>query len=160
MSFRRYVVPIVLAAFIPMATVGCFGKFQLVKKVYKYNQDMSPDKWVQWFGFLVANIIPIYGLATAIDALFANSVEFWTGENPIMTQSEVRRVAQGANGELAIATFRAAGIVDLELVEADGTAHALTLVREDAAVAAYDADGKLLGRVGDVNGVPGLLASH
>ncbi len=37
MAFRRYVVPIVLAAFIPMATVGCLGKFQLTKKVYKYK---------------------------------------------------------------------------------------------------------------------------
>ncbi len=159
MSFRRYVVPIVLAAFIPMATVGCFGKFQLVKKVYKYNQDISPDKWMQWIAFVVMSV-PVYGLTLAVDTVFANSMEFWTGENPIAAQSGVRRVAQGANGELAIATFRAAGIVDLELVEADGTAHALTLVREDAAVAAYDADGKLLGRVGDVNGVPGLLASH
>ena len=160
MSFRRFMVPIVLAAFIPMATVGCFGKFQLTKKVYKYNQDMSPDKWIQWFGFLVMSIIPIYGLAVAVDAVFANSIEFWTGENPIMADTGVRRVAQGANGELAIATFRAHGIVDLQLVEADGTEHALTLVREDEAIAAYDADGKLLGRVGDVNGVTGLLASR
>ena len=148
---------VALAAFLPLATAGCFGKFRLVKKTYKFNQEVSPDKWIQWFVFLVITIIPIYGLALVIDALFANSVEFWTGENPIMAGHPVTRTALGPNGELATATFRASGVVDLVVTETDGTVHTLQFVREGETLAARSPDGTLLARVGDLGGHPTII---
>ena len=146
-----------LAAFLPLATAGCFGDFRLLRKTYKFNQEVSPDKWVRWLVFLVITIVPVYGLAVVIDALFANSVEFWTGENPIMAGHPVTRTALGPNGELATATFRANGLVDLTVTERDGTVHALQFVREGDTLAARAPDGKLLARVVEVNGRPAIV---
>ncbi len=144
-----------LAAFMPIAAGGCFGKFQLVRKVYKFNKDVDPDKWVQWFVFLVLSIIPIYGLATLIDVVFANSVEFWTGENPIT--ASVTRTIYGENGEVATVTFHPDRTADMVVTSADGQVYSLTLAQEGGSLAARDLDGRLLARVADVNGQPAIV---
>jgi hypothetical protein len=146
----RRLVATALVVLLPLASAGCFGRFELTRKVYRFNRDISPDKWVRWFTFLVTSI-PIYGAGLLIDLVFANSVEFWGGANPF-------RFAEGPNGEFASATVRAPGIVDVTVIEANGIAHVFTLVREPGAIAAYDSSGDLLGRVGDVDGAPALLS--
>lgn len=62
---------------------GCFGSFKLTQAVWKFNKNVARDKWVQWLVFLVLVIVPVYGLATFVDALVINSIEFWTGSNPV-----------------------------------------------------------------------------
>lgn len=155
----RLVAAIAVTAFLPMATTGCFGKFQLTKKVYRYNKRVDPDQWVQWFVFIIMNVVPIYGIAIWIDALFANSVEFWTGTNPI-TASAAPRVTYGPHGEVAVARLVGSGVVDLTITEADGRVHALRLVAEGDSVSALDADGELIARVRDVNGRPVLVPAN
>ncbi len=65
---------------------ACFGTFQATKKVYAFNKGVG-DKWVVEVVFLAMNIIPVYGLAAAGDALIFNAIEFWTGENPMSSVS-------------------------------------------------------------------------
>jgi hypothetical protein len=36
------------------------------------------------------NIVPVYSVATLADAVFANTVEFWTGENPVASARTLR----------------------------------------------------------------------
>ncbi len=146
-----------LAAFMPIAAGGCFGKFQLVRKVYQFNKDVDPDKWVQWFVFLllIFPFFPIYGFAAVIDAVFANSVEFWTGENPI--SASVTRTIYGENGEVATVTFHPDRTADMVVTDADGQVYSLTLAQEGGTLAARDLDGKLLARVADVNGQPAIV---
>ena len=67
---------------VPTFAGGCFGTFQLTKKVYDFNRTISHDKWMRWFTFLIFSFVPIYGISFAIDVIFANSVEFWSGRNP------------------------------------------------------------------------------
>lgn len=152
----RIAAVLVLSAFLPLAT-GCFGSFPLLKKVYSFNKAVNPDKWVQEGVFLLLNIpfVPIYGLASAMDALFLNSVEFWTGEMVVV--EDTTRTVTGENGEIASATFHPDGTVDLTLTEADGTTHSLTLVRDADTLAAVDSDGNVIARVGEENGRPTLL---
>ncbi|MBX3175366.1 MAG: DUF3332 family protein [Gemmatimonadaceae bacterium] len=69
-----------------VASSGCFGSFQATRKLYAYNKSMG-DKWVQEFVFLAFSIIPVYALVNAGDVLIFNSVEFWTGNNPITSVS-------------------------------------------------------------------------
>ena len=64
------------------ASVGCTGSFMLTKKVYNWHRSLG-DKWSDEFGFLVCTLIPIYGLSTMADAIVFNSIEFWTGKNPV-----------------------------------------------------------------------------
>ena len=151
----RAVAIAVMCTFLPMATTGCFGGFELTKKVYKFNQEINPDKWVQWCAFLVMGVFQVYSAAGVIDTVFANSVEFWTGENPIT--ADATRTFRGENGELVSATFKPGGIVLVRVETADGTIHGVTLIRERASIVAVGADGRFLARVGDVNGEPAFL---
>jgi len=63
---------------------GCTGPFVLTKKVHKWQTGFD-DKWVDEVAFLGCNIpfFPVYGFAMLGDALIFNSVEFWTGDNPM-----------------------------------------------------------------------------
>jgi hypothetical protein len=153
---RRLLAGFVLVAFVPMSTSGCFGDFRLVKKTYNFNKNVDNDKWIQWFVFLVLSVIPIYGLATLIDVIIANSVEFWTGENPIMADAGTTRVVRGPNGEIATMTLLEAGTIEV-VVDEQGTARTLYLVRGKDAVSAFDSDWNLLARVTDVAGHAALV---
>ena len=68
---------------VAMLTGGCYGPFELTKKVHKWNGEASDNKWVVELVFLVAASLPVYGIATLADAVIFNTVEFWTGENPL-----------------------------------------------------------------------------
>jgi hypothetical protein len=142
-SWRKSVAIAVLIGFLPL-TSACFGAFNLTRKAYQFNRSVSPDKWVRWLVFLVMS--PIYPLASLVDILFANSVEFWSGSNPITAKLEPQSVV-GPNGEVAslIPVENGARIV---VTERSGAVHAMTLLRErPGVVAAYDAEGTLVSRL-------------
>ncbi len=152
--WRSVVAALILAAFLPVTTTACFGKFQLTQKVYKFNQDIDGDKWIQWFAFLVLSIVPIYGISLVIDLVLANSVEFWSGSNPISSDSGTTKVVRGPDGTVMTLNRRGDGIVDVVL-EREGRTLADFRVRgEGNGLSAWDADGRLLARVMDVEGRP------
>ena len=107
---RRSLGALLIGVFLPVSSIGCFGKFELTRKVYNWNTSIDQDKWVRWFAFLLLMLIP-YPLAITIDTLLGNSVEFWTGENPI-TAGEPR-VIQGANGEVVTLERRGEDVIDV-----------------------------------------------
>jgi hypothetical protein len=157
---KRLLAAVLLAALIPVSTVGCFGKFALTRKVYAFNRDLSHDRWVRWFGFLIMNVVLIYAAAGAIDLVFANSIEFWGGANPFASGERATRYAYGPNGEVVSATVVESGTIELRILDRHGGWHAVRLVREADSVAAYGEGGSLIARIGDVSGVPGLLGSR
>lgn len=69
-----------------VASTGCFGSFSATRKLYTYNKSTG-DKWVQEFVFFAFSVIQVYSIVAAGDALIFNSVEFWTGDNPITSVS-------------------------------------------------------------------------
>ena len=152
--FRRSIAVAALAAFMPMATAGCFGRFEAVRKVYDFNKEIHTDKWVVWVAFLVMSIVPIYGLAVFVDTIVFNSVEFWTGTNPMVSGTDV---LHGPNGELANVTYREDGKIDYEIFTATGERHFVTLARGAHSVIALDEQGRFIARVGDLDGSPGFL---
>jgi hypothetical protein len=154
---RASIAVVLLCVLTPTFASGCFGTFQLTKKVYKFNRTISYDKWIRWITFLVFCVVPVYGVSLAVDALFANSVEFWSGSNPITARVGETRVVYGPNGEVARATRLSDRAVRLEITDASGIEHTVTIVREAASVAALSAEGAVLARVTDVNGRPGLV---
>ena len=144
---------VALLAFLPLATSGCFGRFQLTRKLYQFNADVSPDKWIRWFAFLVLAIVPIYFIAGVVDLVFANSVEFWSGKNPIAST----HTFYGEDGQLAQVHFNTDRTVDIVVIDGGGTVREITIQREGDALAARDAQGQLLARVTDVGGVPEIV---
>jgi Domain of unknown function (DUF3332) len=155
---RSGVAALVIAGLLPLSTAGCFGNFALTRKVYQYNRDASHDKWVRWLVFLVLNVVPVYTFATMVDAFFANSIEFWTGDNPITMAPGTERVVHGPNGEVARLIVRGPRLLDVDLADSSGRTRSLTVVRESETLAAYDREGRFLMRVGDRAGAPAVLA--
>ena len=92
---HRLAVTLVAAA---LLVSGCYGPFTLTRKVYNWNGQVSDNKWVVETVFLICSWLPIYGIAGLADALIFNSVEFWTGRNPLSSarasQPRVAALAQ------------------------------------------------------------------
>lgn len=61
---------------------SCIGSFGLTNKVYTWNKSVG-DKFVNELVFLVFCAVPVYEFAVFIDAILLNSIEFWTGDNPV-----------------------------------------------------------------------------
>ncbi len=69
-----------------MLQSGCYGSFALTKKLYDWNGSVSNDKFVKSLVFWALMIIPVYGVASLVDAVILNLIEFWTGSNPVSMQ--------------------------------------------------------------------------
>ena len=79
---RKFIIFIVLLCMLTINVSGCFGTFALTRKVYEFNRDLN-DKFVQSIVMWAMLIIPVYGVATFIDVVILNLIEFWSGSNPL-----------------------------------------------------------------------------
>lgn len=146
-TMKRTIAVLILAAFVPVATTGCFGSFQLTRKVYQFNRDVSPDKWIQELTFLVMAIIPVYGAATFLDAVIFNSIEFWTGNNPVLAENGATQTILTDDG-MATLTRIDEDTLEIRTQRSDGREDAFRLTRDAEGFAAHALDGALLARVG------------
>ena len=149
---RRSIAVAVLTAFVPVATTGCFGRFEATRNLYTFNKEIHENKWVVWVAFLLMGII--YAGGFFVD-LVMNSVEFWTGTNPMVTG--LPTTLTGPNGQVAHVTYHENGRIDYEIFLANGERHFLTLERAGNSVVAYSEEGNFLGRVGDLDGKAAFL---
>src|SRR5512133_796936 len=80
---------------------GCTGSFNLSKKLYDFHR--SQQKWVDETIFLVCIIVPVYGVTFVVDGVVLNSIEFWTGHNPVVsTPPEPISIAKGQDTEAVL----------------------------------------------------------
>lgn len=73
---------ILFAAIVLTTQPGCFGSFELTQSIYQVNKSVG-DKVVQEVVFLAFCIIPVYEIGVIGDALIFNTIEFWSGTNPL-----------------------------------------------------------------------------
>ncbi|MBM7035325.1 DUF3332 domain-containing protein [Vibrio ulleungensis] len=60
---------------------GCVGSNAVTGKVVKFNIEVVDNRYARaGVNFLLA---PVYGITTAADYVLFNSLEFWTGSNPL-----------------------------------------------------------------------------
>lgn len=64
---------------------GCIGNFVVSRKILNWNQSLS-NKYVNELVFILMFIIPVYEVSFVVDFLVLNSLEFWTGKNPLAMQ--------------------------------------------------------------------------
>lgn len=144
-----------------MVLSGCFGSFGATRKLWDWNDGVG-NKWVNWLVFLGLSIIPVYQLFVLADVLVLNSVEFWTGSNPVRRAgdgSTVTRVATAdprtlrlevhRSGRLEYVAFcRSLAGGGLQLLDASG--QPLTSVRagNDGSIELRAADDVVLTRLG------------
>ena len=82
---------------------SCIGSFGLHSKLLNWNQGIG-NKFVNELVFLAFNIIPVYGVCYLADALVINSIEFWSGSNPMASVGDVKKV-KGENGNYLVETL-------------------------------------------------------
>lgn len=121
---------------------GCMGKFALTDKVYSWNEKVDSNRWINEGVFVAFMIIPVYAVTMFADVIIFNSVDWWTGKNPIAA-GDTREV-RGDDGSVALMTMRADGAIDVAVSAASGQRSQFTLVRDGDTVRAQDAQGKTL----------------
>lgn len=80
-----------------MILSSCIGSFQVSNNVLDWNRSVSNSKFVNELLFLGMNIIPVYPITLIADALVINSIEFWSGRNPVAS-NKIQEV-KGENGD-------------------------------------------------------------
>jgi len=111
-------------------SAGCFGKFQLTRKLYDVNQSID-EKYIRSVATWIF-VIP-YALTGILDFLIFNVIEFWTGENPAVSAPVTKVWAKG-NGK-AVLTLSRDGSATVAMIERyEGGRLVSTLqVRDDGA---------------------------
>jgi hypothetical protein len=86
---RKGLSVVVLVCFMSV-TSACYGPFNLTRNVYQWNGSVKgsgevSDKWMKELVFFGMIVIPVYMFSALLDAFIFNSLQFWTGSNPIKT---------------------------------------------------------------------------
>lgn len=80
---RKILLPVcVVALASSMLFTSCIGSFKLTNKVLSWNHQIG-NKFVNGLVFVGLWILPVYEISAIADALIINSIEFWSGTNPI-----------------------------------------------------------------------------
>ena len=82
---------------------SCIGSFGLHSRLVSWNQSIG-NKFVNELVFLALNISPVYGVCYFADAVIINSIEFWSGSNPMASVGDIKKV-QGENGNYLVETL-------------------------------------------------------
>ena len=134
-----------------LASSGCYGPFNLTRRLYNWNGQAAQGKWEKELIFLVLAYVPVYGLAIFGDAIIFNSMEFWTGKNPVDAPGKrsdaprTTRIARGSAEALLTYTPTSDGAELLvQQFQQGRPAGSLRLQRRDGMTVGYDADGRVL----------------
>lgn len=92
-KFRMATVSAILAATVMFSS--CIGSHALFHRVYDMNQNISGSKWLNEICYFAMWIIPVYEISLLGDVLIFNSVEFWTGNNPLAKGSKKMKGSDG-----------------------------------------------------------------
>lgn len=88
MKKHFFTVAIVLAACSSLMFTSCIGSFRLTNKVLSWNNQIS-NKFVNELVFLAFWILPVYEVTGIADLLVINTIEFWSGRNPMQASTKV-----------------------------------------------------------------------
>lgn len=142
-------------------TTSCYGPFNATRRLHAWNGDVSHEKWVQEGVFLLLNIVPVYGLWMLGDVLIFNSIEFWTGDNPVDPPMAQLRAVDGDGNQYPVTRewYEGRPALGLTVVGDDGATTQIVVAQdEDGRAFVVDRDGDVLGRaLRDADG--GLVAA-
>lgn len=114
---KRYL-PIAIALVLTgsLLSTSCIGSFRLTNKLISWNKQVG-NKFVNELVFFAFWIIPVYEVSALADILVINSIEFWSGENPIASG---KKVIEGNDGKY--------------IVECDGKGYTITSENDKSVV--------------------------
>ncbi|MCD7899190.1 MAG: DUF3332 domain-containing protein [Bacteroides sp.] len=82
---------------------SCIGSFSLFNRLLAWNQEINDNKFVNELVFVALNIVPVYAIAGLADILVLNSIEFWSGNNPVANAGDVKTI-KGMDGDYMVET--------------------------------------------------------
>ncbi len=85
---------------------SCIGSFSLFNSYAKWQRTMTNNKFINAIvGFV---LMPICGsISLVVDSLVLNTIEFWTGENPVSAEIGKTRNVTGSDGTIyAVTTLK------------------------------------------------------
>lgn len=77
---------------------SCIGSFALTNKLLSWNKQVG-SKFVNELVFVAFWILPVYEVSGLADILVINSIEFWSGSNPV---AQGRTVIDGQDGRYLV----------------------------------------------------------
>lgn len=78
---------------------SCIGSFKLWNNLKDWNQGVG-NKFVNELVFIALHIVPVYEIAYLADIIVFNSIEFWSGSNPVAS-NETKEI-KGENGDYLV----------------------------------------------------------
>lgn len=136
---------------------SCIGSFGLTNKLLDWNRNID-SKFVNELVFIAFWIVPVYEISALADVLVLNSIEFWSGSNPVADAGSVKTI-EGKDGIYTVETKKDGYHIQKEgeekaidlvfneadkswSVEADGEATKLLKFTDNDEVVMYLPDGK------------------
>lgn len=88
MKKRHISMAIVLTLACSITFSSCIGSFRLTHSVLKWNNQVG-SKFLNEVVFFAFWILPVYEVTALADILVINSIEFWSGKNPLTASTKV-----------------------------------------------------------------------
>ncbi|OBU12913.1 hypothetical protein AYY19_08350 [Photobacterium aquimaris] len=82
---KKFALKAVAIALLTTSLTGCIGQMGVSKVVTKANLSAVDNRYGR--AGLYVLLSPVYGIAATADLFIFNSIEFWTGKNPITGKS-------------------------------------------------------------------------
>lgn len=95
---RKFITVALVMALLGGVSTSCIGSFALSNKLLSWNKSVS-SKFVNEVVFIAFWIVPVYEVSMLADVLVINSIEFWSGSNPV---SASKKVVDGENGRYIV----------------------------------------------------------
>ena len=74
---------------------SCIGSFSLTNNLLSWNRQID-NKFVNELVFFAFWILPVYEVSALADVVVLNSIEFWSGNNPVTSST---RTIKGQDGQ-------------------------------------------------------------
>lgn len=98
---KRKVITAAVAAMLCITTIttpSCVGSFSLTNRLLSWNQHVG-NKFLNELVFFCFWVLPVYEVTALADVLVLNSIEFWSGSNP-MAKGE--KIIDGKDGRYLV----------------------------------------------------------
>ena len=136
----------VVAAALSVSLNSCLGSYSAFNGLRNWNEGVSNNKFVNNLLFWGLWIVPVYPLFIAGDTLIFNTIEFWSGSNPIaMKEGEIESQILVQNGN-TIQMIATKNRMEISVIEGEkaGSSVELFYLPEEQSWNAKTAEGEII----------------
>lgn len=83
-----------------LSTPSCIGSFSLTNRMLGWNRNID-NKFINEVVFFAFWVLPVYEVCGLADLLVLNSIEFWSGNNPVDVAA-ADRIVEGSDGRYIV----------------------------------------------------------